>query len=202
MGKSITISRDYGCGAIELAKALAKDLGYEYLDKGIVVDLAKKMKTSEGDLKALEDGKSFGLFKFIEKFMTKATVKTVLSSDLGYVNDEGYRTGLRALMSDLADRGNVIILGRGGQCVLQDRPDVVHVRFIAPMEFKRRFLSEKAGIPLEEAETLIRKKDQERAQYHEKMFSKYSNDPTLYHITINLAVVDRTTAMDMVKLLL
>ena len=202
MSKAITISRDYGCGALELSKELAKDLGYEYIDKTIVVDLAKKMKTSEGEVRALEEGRSYGLFKFIEKFMTRATVKTVLSTDLGYVDDEGYRTGLRELMNDLADLGNVVILGRGGQCVLENRTDVIHLRFVAPVEFRKEFLSAKSGISKEEAESLIKQKDQDRNMYMEKMFSKYTNDPTLYHLTINLALVNHATAIDMVKKLL
>ncbi len=202
MGKSITISRDYACGAVELARMLARELGYEYIDKNLVIDLAKKMNTSAGEVSSYEDGKSLGLFKSINEFMTTAKVQTILSKDFGYVDNEGYRIALQGLMADLADRGNVVIVGRGGQCILQDRPDVVRIHLIAPLEFKKSFLSAKAGITKGEAETIIKAKEDERRQYHEKMFNRYHNDPTLYHVTINLGLINQTTAIDLIRKLL
>lgn len=78
MGKAITISREHGCGGIELGKALAESLGYEYIDKSIVVDLAKKMKTSQGMVSSLEDGDYLSLFKFINKFVGESTIQTIV----------------------------------------------------------------------------------------------------------------------------
>ncbi|HOO37257.1 MAG TPA: cytidylate kinase-like family protein [Deltaproteobacteria bacterium] len=202
MGKAITISRDYGCGGVELARTLAKELGYEYIDKSIVVDLAKKMNTSEGEVSSYEDGSSLKLFKVINEFMTAAKVQTILSNDFGYVNNDGYRIGLEGLMKELADQGSVVIVGRGGQCILHNRPDVVHVRLIAPMEYKKEFYAAKSAITKDEAEAIITAKEEERKQYHLKMFDRYHNDPTLYHATINLGLVNQRYAIDMIKVLL
>jgi cytidylate kinase len=204
MGKAITISREHGCGGLELGKALAEDLGYEYIDKSIVVDLAKKMKTSQGMVSSLEDGGYLSLFKFINKFIGESTVQTIVSQskDLAYVNSEKYRAGLHGLMTDLADRGNVVIVGRGGQSILKNRADVVHVRVVAPLEFKKKFLAAKASISLQEAETMIRSKEDERRKYHEKMFNGSNTDPTLYHVVINMGLVSRPIAIEMIKKLL
>ncbi|MBN2298339.1 MAG: cytidylate kinase-like family protein [Deltaproteobacteria bacterium] len=202
MGKAITISKDYGCGAVEVARKLSKDLGYDYIDKSIVVDLAKKMKSSAGKMSTYEDGSYLGLFKFIDKFMTQAKVQTILSDDFGYVDDAGYRLALEGLMKDLADQGSVVIVGRGGQVILSDRSDVVRVRLIAPLEYKKDFLSSKASITKEEAETIINSKEEEKRKYHEKMFNRYHNDPTLYHVTINLGLVSQAKAIAIIKDLL
>jgi len=202
MGKAVTISKDYGCGAVEVARRLAKDLGYEYIDKSIVVDLAKKMKTSAGKMTTYEDGVSLGLFKFIDKFMTQAKVQNILSDDFGYVDDAGYRLALEGLMKDLADQGSVVIVGRGGQCILEDRADVIRTRLIAPLEFKKDFLSSKASITKDEAETIINAKEEEKKRYHEKMFNRYHNDPTLYHVTINLGLVSQAATCAIIKDLL
>ena len=194
MGKAITISREHGCGGIELGKALAESLGYEYIDKSIVVGLAEKMKTSG------EDGGYLSLFKFINKFTGESTATNIVSQskDLAYVNSEKYRAGLHGLMNDLADRGNVVIVGRGGQFILRNRADVVHVRVVAPLEYKKKFLASKASIPLQEAETIIKAKEEERRKYHEKMFNGSNTDPTLYHIIINIALVTRPIAVEMI----
>jgi cytidylate kinase len=204
MGKSITISREHGCGGIELARALADSLGYEYIDKSIVVDLAKKMGTSPGMVSSLEDGGYLALASFISKFISESTIQTIVSQskDLAYVNSEKYRAGLHGLMNDLADRGNVVILGRGGQCILQNRADVVHVRAVAHLEFKKKFLASKVSITLREAETIIKAKEEERRKYHEKMFNQDHTDPKLYHAVINLGMVNRPVAVEMIKKLL
>jgi len=202
MGKAITISKDYGCGGLELASALAKELDYEYIDKGIIVELAKKMNTSEAEVSSHEDGKAMGLLSYITKFMTSTKVKTILSEDMGYLDDESYKLGLEVLMRDLADRGSVVIVGRGGQCILKNRPDVVHVRLVGPMEFKKKFIAEKQAVSEEEALNMIKLKEEERRKYIEKMFAFSNNDPELYHITINLGEVKPATAIDIIKMLL
>ncbi|MEA3222218.1 MAG: cytidylate kinase-like family protein [Thermodesulfobacteriota bacterium] len=202
MGKTITISKDCGCGSIELANALAKDLGYEYLDKGIVAQLAKKMRTSKGEIRSFEDGTSISMFRFVSKYMTESLVRKILAGDKGYVDDTSYLAGLKGLMTDLADKGDVIIVGRGGQCVLKGRPDVVHVRLIAPMEYKKERLAKKKDCTLEEADNIIKRKEEESKRYIERLFGLYWNDPTLYHMTINLSLVREETAIDMIKGLL
>jgi cytidylate kinase len=204
MGKAITISREHGCGGLELAKALAQNLGYEYIDKSLVVDLAKKMKTSPEVLSPLEDGEYLSLFKFISKFISESTIQTIVSQskDMAYVNSEKYRAGLYGLMNDLADRGNVVIVGRGGQCILRNRADVVHVRAVAPLEFKKKFLASKMSISIEEAQAAIKAKEDERRKYHEKMFGQDNSNPELYHMVINLGLVSRPLAVEMIKKLL
>jgi len=202
MGKVITISKDYGCGSIELANTLAKDLGYEYLDKGIVAQLAKKMRTSKGEISSFEDGTSISMFRFVSKYMTESLVRKILAEDKGYVDDASYLASLKGLMTDLADKGDVIIVGRGGQCVLKGRPDVVYVRLIAPMEYKKERLAKKKDCTLEEADNIIKRKEGESKRYIERLFGLYWNDPTLYHMTINLGLVREETAIDMIKGLL
>ncbi|MBN1635884.1 MAG: cytidylate kinase-like family protein [Deltaproteobacteria bacterium] len=202
MGKAITISRNYGCGGIELARSLAEDLGYEYIDKTLVVELARKMHTSEGEISSYEDGTSIPLFRFISTFMTSAKVKSILSDDFGYVDEDSYRLALEGLMDDLADRGDVVIVGRGGQCILHDRPDVVHLRLIAPMDYKKKFLASKLGVPKEEAGKMIDHKEQERRRYIKVMFDRDNEEASLYHIIMNLALVDQDTAKEIIKKLL
>ncbi len=202
MGKAITISKDYGCGAIELAKELSDDLGYEYLDKRLVIELAKQMESSEGEIKSYEVGKSISLFRFISRYMTEEIVKNILMSRKGYVDDSSYLEALVSLLNDLADRGNIVIVGRGGQCVLRYRPDIVHVRLIAPLEYKKEYLMKRFSYGDEEAEYLIKMREENSAQFVKKMFCEYWNDPTLYHVTINLGVVPKDRAKDIIKGLL
>ncbi len=202
MGKAVTISKDFGCGALEMAKTLAAEMGYEYIDKALILELAKKMKTSCGEISSFEDGKSLAMFKFVSKYMTSAHVKKILSDDLGYVDDSSYCSALEGMMGELADRGNVVIVGRGGQCILHGREDVIHVRCIAPLDYKKIFLAEKQEMTRPEAESLIQEKEEQSRKYIEKLFSRYINDPTLYHITFNMAEIPQHSVVSMIRSLL
>ena len=70
------------------------------------------------------------------------------------------------------------------------------------MEYKKEFYAAKSAITKDEAEAIITAKEEERKQYHLKMFDRYHNDPTLYHATINLGLVNQRYAIDMIKVLL
>ena len=43
----ITISREFGSGGRELGKRVADELGFEYFDKEIIVEIAKKENLDE-----------------------------------------------------------------------------------------------------------------------------------------------------------
>jgi len=44
-----------------------------------------------------------------------------------------YQSQVERIIRDLADEGSAVIVGRGGQVVLGQRPDVLRVRVIAPL---------------------------------------------------------------------
>ena len=47
MYKVITIGRQFGSGGREFGRRLAEELGYEYYDKEIISEIAKKTSLSE-----------------------------------------------------------------------------------------------------------------------------------------------------------
>ena len=53
-----------------------------------------------------------------------------------------YFEALGQLMSELAARGNVLLVGRGGNRFLRDHPAAFHVRLVAPMEIRLRRVME------------------------------------------------------------
>ena len=47
-----------------------------------------------------------------------------------------YFEALGQLMHELSDRGDVILVGRGGSRILRDDPRAFHVRLVAPCRFE------------------------------------------------------------------
>ena len=89
-----------------------------------------------------------------------------------------------AVMQRAADSGNCVIVGRGAQCLLQDRSDVFNVLAYAPIQTRIRRLRLRHP-DCKYAETLIRDVDTRRAKYVRHYFRRDWLDTSLYDLCIN-----------------
>jgi cytidylate kinase len=110
--------------------------------------------------------------------------------------DEAFCVELvRTTIQAAYEQGNLIILGRGGQAILKDRPDVFHVRIAAPLEVRvRRIQAEKKGIIAEDAREWATEQDRKTAEYLKRFFEIRWDDPMLYHLEINTGKVEPGSA--------
>ena len=88
----------------------------------------------------------------------------------------------------LAQLGRVILIGRAANVVTARLPHVLHVRLVAPVEYRVDFVREKHGLTRKEATALIHNEDAARKRYLHKYFTKDIEDPLLYHLVINMAL--------------
>ena len=96
-------------------------------------------------------------------------------------------------MSTLPRTGNCVIVGRGSQQFLKNRPDTLRVFLYAPREDKvRRLLAR--GKSEKEAEELVDSVDRERADFIQKYFNVEWPDRAIYHTMINTAIGDEVSA--------
>ncbi|HTU92773.1 MAG TPA: cytidylate kinase-like family protein, partial [Gemmataceae bacterium] len=96
-----------------------------------------------------------------------------------------YFEALEQLMKELAERGNVLLVGRGGNRFLRDRSDAFHVRLVAEMETRVRRVMEHRWLREEGARQLIAQSDSQRRRFHESYFNCDWADPLEYHLTVN-----------------
>jgi len=89
------------------------------------------------------------------------------------------------LMSELAARGNVLLVGRGGNRFLRDHPAAFHVRLVAPMEIRLRRVMEHRWLREKQAGQLIAQSDAERRSFYENYFGADWTSPLEYHLTAN-----------------
>jgi cytidylate kinase len=84
------------------------------------------------------------------------------------------------------DRGNMVIVGRGGQALLADKPDVLHVRLVAPLAERINRVQQQHSCTAAQARELIAERDRGMAKYLGEMFKVQPDDPQWYHLMINL----------------
>jgi len=175
---AITLSREFGCEAYPVAdrlkELLEKKSGESWIvmDKGLLEEVARNHNLSEDLLKGL--GEKSG---FLDEIL--ATFSPYWKTD-----KDRFRLICKHMVS-LAEKGNVILIGRGGAVITQALKNCFHFRMYASQNFKIRSISHRLGITGGEAETLIQKKQKQRDAFIRDFLNRDAQDLNLYHLVIN-----------------
>ncbi|MGC9064543.1 MAG: AAA family ATPase, partial [bacterium] len=86
----------------------------------------------------------------------------------------------------LRERNNVVIVGRGSQVILRDAPGVLHIRIVAPLEQRIGRVMMSRSLTRSEAKDYIASKDKASEEYLRRFYNVDWNDPTLYHLVVNM----------------
>lgn len=176
---AITISRQMGSQGNEIAWQVALQLGWRWVNRELINRSALAAKVPQVALAEIDELSLFGLRPSAKEW-------------------RAYQGQVERLIRDMADEGGVVIVGRGGQVVLRDRPDVLHVRVIAPFETRVSWLQQKEKISVEAAQARLRESLKARAQYLQRSYDVQVDDPALYHLVINTGLVSVSQATDLV----
>lgn len=185
----ITISKEFSSGGVELGQRLAQELGCVLVGKAMLARLAEELGLSQGEAELLKRGEGGGLMRLVDYYLLD-TVRKITQMPESALDNQRYCQAVKDLVTGLAAEGNVIILGWGGQCILAGRPEVVHVRVVAPLAQRAQRLAQEARISLEQATSECRRQDGYSAQYVQHYFQEDWADPNLYHLTINHGLLD------------
>lgn len=181
----ITISKEFGTKAEKVAEIVAARLGYTHIGKGLLSEIADELKISESDVEVFRQYIHSRLMKLVDKY-TCSMVQRVVSRDYGCLDDKAYYETTKGLVEKLYDAGDVIILGWGGQCILQGKPGVLHVRLFMDEEEKIKNVMADRRIKKESAKNLVRVREKESREYVRYYFKADWADPSLYDLVIDV----------------
>jgi cytidylate kinase len=111
---------------------------------------------------------------------------------------EGYVRMVGLVIRGLAHEGNVLLLGRGGQVLLKDRPGTLHIQTVAPVAHRVQVLMTRHALNKRGAQSRVRASDRARSDYLRRYHGVDWLDPTLYHLVINAGYLSIATAVDMI----
>lgn len=134
--RAITISDEYGSGGGEIVARLAQRLGWQLVDHAVVEQATRELEVQETEVEKhdeeyIESDRSGILDRILERLapsvsMTGGGEVFMRSSSAGEVL--AYQETMRNIITAAATSGHVVIVARGGQMVLADRRDVLHIR--------------------------------------------------------------------------
>ncbi len=100
----------------------------------------------------------------------------------------------------LAQKGNVVIVGRAANVVTARLKNTFHVRLVAPIEARIPHVEEIYNLDRKEAIDFIKREDLARKNYFNKYFNKNIEDPLLYNMIINTGQIPYDKAARMIGL--
>ena len=103
-----------------------------------------------------------------------------------------------ATLRHLAKGGHVILVGRGANLATADIPGGIHVRLVAPPDFRARYYAQRFGVPEAEALEHNAKCDASRRRYVQAHFNASIENAAAYDLVLNAARVPLAEAADLV----
>ncbi len=188
----ITISREFGSGATQVAQHVCDVLGYSYFDKNMMAQVAGEMDVSQDNVVDFSED-TYRMRGFFERLFGRRTLhvegpESAVGKSRLSVETLSEAAGIKLVRDTISaayERDNVVIVGRGGQAVLRDKPGVLHIRMIAPLGARAMRTKDRMGITLSEATDLCRLKDQAAQAYLGRFYQIDWDNPLLYHLIIN-----------------
>jgi cytidylate kinase len=115
------------------------------------------------------------------------------------LSDSRYIETFTTIIEDLADRGDILVVGRGSQVILRERRDALHVCCTAPLEFRVRAIAVRDGASEDEAARTVQESDKNRAAFHRKYFKANVDDPCLYDLVIGTARFSQEEVAELIR---
>ena len=219
---SVSVSREYGSGGDVIAQRLAERLGIPLLDRELLEVACQTVDSRVGpayesclsakrpiEESTISDEEPRGLAERLEDAIAGAArrwprvqppapipvgeddslVRLLVSSDEAYVDT------MSLVFQRVLDRENAVFVGRGGQVILANHPQVLHVYIAAPVADRVRRVAAEEGVTEYDASAKVERVDEERGRYIKRYFNADWKDPALYHLAINTGRLDDNQAV-------
>lgn len=201
----ITISRQYGSGGDEIANQICELLKYRQFDKRQIAQAAMDVGfTSQEIIDYSEE--DYKVKNFVDTLLRRthpvAQVRVWREETSGIriaetqaVNEDVALALVQKAIRAAYESGDMVILGRGGQIILKDCRNVLHIRLEAALEERiyrvksqLRATKESFDATVDDrraAQDLIETRDLASSNYIRQYYGVDWADPLLYHAILN-----------------
>lgn len=195
-GPLITISRQAGCNAENLANKIAERLNQRHLgpswrvlSKEIFYQSARDLDLHpEHVIRVFRHQESYTLNDILNAFGTKK-----------FKSERKVIKTVNEVIRSFAEEGFCIIVGRAANIIASDIEFALHLRLIAPLEYRIKTIMENDRLNREDAILYIDKLEKERRTFR-KALRKDSPDKDTFDICINRASFEDEETIDLIEM--
>jgi hypothetical protein len=194
MIQAITIEREFGCGAAEIASLVAGSLGWTLWDERLTLEIARLTESTPEAVEQREWRTDPVVYRLFKDFLRGAfegglpptnRLHLLDARRIAAVSETAVKTALSS--------GPAVIVGRGSQFFLRNRKDVFHVFLYASRDYKIRRLISK-GATEDKAIEQVDTTDKARAAFVRQYLGLKWPEPHLYHAMLNTGMGESCTA--------
>lgn len=181
----ITISREFGSGGRTIGKKTAEKLGIPCYDAELIQKIAQESGFTEGYIKEAGEYAPSGFLSsaFADRFF-------------GPTNEDYLWNIQYKIITELAERGPCVIVGRCADYILQDKADCLKVFIHADMKYRAERIVKEYGEREASPEQRLRDKDKRRAAYHRFYTNMKWGHAQNYHICLDSGVAGIEKCVD------
>lgn len=184
MKKIITVSRQFGSGGRSIAKMIADELGYDYYNSDLIKIVADETgfdPTYVADAGEYAPGKSI-LSYALSSATAHSTGKNINASDYLWTTQS-------RIISDLAEKGNCVIVGRCADYILRDRDDCLNVFIHAADQYRAKRIVDIYGVRDKSPLKRLEEKDAKRRTNYKYFTGREWGQLENYDITLDSSVL-------------
>jgi cytidylate kinase len=194
MIRAITIEREFGCGASEIASLVASRLGWSLWDEQLTHEIARLTASTPEAVERREWRSDPVVYRVFKDFLRGAFEGGLPPTNRLHILDARRIAALSEMAVQSAyTSGPSVIVGRGAQYFLCSRKDVFHVFLYASRDHKIRKLMSR-GATQDEAIEQIDTTDRSRAAFVRQYLGLKWPEPHLYHAMFNTEMGESSTA--------
>ncbi|MFW5822956.1 MAG: AAA family ATPase [Tangfeifania sp.] len=195
-GPVITISREVGCNGVKLAHKIAKRLNKRNPEKDWKV-LSKEVFYKSAKELDVEPEKVQRVFKQSDRYVFNEILDAFSSKK--YRSEKKIVKTVNDVIKTFSKDGFCIIVGRAGHIIAHDIKNALHMRLVAPLEYRIKTIMENNHLNREEAIDFIEKVENERLSFR-KSIGKVEYEEDMFDMFLNRASFDDEKTIDLIEM--
>jgi CMP/dCMP kinase len=183
----ITITRQYASGGSDIARLVAVGLDWTVIDNEFVDQVAQRAGLPAAEVAQLEE-RAPGLLERLARTLAVASPEMFIASAGAARVEPDEATIVKIterVIAEAAAHGRIVLVGRGAQAVLAQRPDALHVYVVASKAWRRKQAVERLGILPANVEQVVDDTDRQRDQYVRTYYGRHRHDFVNYDLVVN-----------------
>lgn len=180
LGPVITISRQYGSYAAEIAEGVAAKMGelskrkWLRVTKEVIEQSAQNLEVNPKEISHIFGGEE-------KQFLGDIIVSF---SKKKYAADSHIIKTIKKIVRNYAEQGDCVIVGRAGCMIAHDIPKSLHFRIISPLEYRVNSISRRLNLSESEAMKRVSETEKRRDSFM-KFFKGDKPDAEIFDAIYN-----------------
>lgn len=192
----ITIAREFGAGGEQVGRLVADRLGWKFLDRHLVSEVARQLALSEDFVDRHDERRASFLDRLLQQLAgadfsspQEPSIWTPPFQDPAFDPARAVLQLTQEAVRSAAAAGNCVIVGRGSTYILRGHEGVLSVFLRAKAEARLRLVKELFNLDDEAARKRIRETDANRAAYIREVYGHDWLNPHHYDMVLDSGVI-------------